>query len=109
MAWFVVLFVVSMAPGFFILWFVYHSVGAGRREITQPVLITFLAGCIAVLPAALIEGVAVPHVQNIVTGSVPGALVTALCVVAPTEELSKLLALGVALGRRGIVENSGTE
>jgi len=29
--------------------------------------------------------------------------------VAPTEELSKLLALGVALGRRGIVENSGTE
>ena len=99
MTWFVVLFVVSAAPGFFILWFVYHSLAAGRREITLPVLVTFLAGCVVVLPAALIEGVAVPYIQNAVTGLITQSLVIAFGVVAPTEELAKFLALGIVFRR----------
>jgi len=95
--WFVVLFVVATAPGVFILWFAYHSVGTERREFTLPVLVTFMAGCVAVVPAAVIEGIAVPHLQHVVTGTVLQALAIAFCVVAPTEELSKLLAMGISL------------
>ena len=106
MAWFVELFVLAAAPGCFILWIVYHTVGAGRREATLLILVTFLFGCVVVVPAAVVEGIAVPHVQNIVTGAVPRALAIAFCVVAPTEELCKLLALGVALKRPNAIASS---
>jgi RsiW-degrading membrane proteinase PrsW (M82 family) len=105
MAWFVTLFVVSTAPGFFILWFVYHSMGVGRREIPISVLVTFLAGCVVVLPAALIEGVAVPSVQRIVAGSVLQAFTIAFCVVAPIEETVKLLALVIVPRRKELISS----
>ncbi|MBN1881144.1 MAG: PrsW family intramembrane metalloprotease [Deltaproteobacteria bacterium] len=106
MALFVELFVVSTAPGFFILWFVYHVLSAGRREATLPILLTFLLGCAVVVPAALIEGIAVPHIQNIVAGTIPRALAIAFCVVAPTEELSRFLALVPDLRRPNSISTS---
>jgi len=106
MAWFVTLFVVSTAPGIFILWFVYHSMGAGRRVTPASVLVTFLAGCVVVLPAALIEGIAVPYVQRVVTGSVLSAFAVAFCVVAPVEETMKLLALVIAPRRKELITSS---
>jgi RsiW-degrading membrane proteinase PrsW (M82 family) len=91
---FIALLVLAIAPGFFILWYVYNR-DKYEREPKGLIVATFLIGAGVAVPAAFIElffewGSGVP-----MTGNIVGAFIGSFVIVAPVEEVAKFLAVRV--------------
>jgi protease PrsW len=90
----VALLLLAVAPGFFILWYVYHK-DKYEREPKGLIVVTFLLGVAVAVPAGIIEylfewGTGMP-----MTGNMLGAFLGSFFIVAPVEEVAKFLAVRV--------------
>jgi RsiW-degrading membrane proteinase PrsW (M82 family) len=90
----VALLLLAVAPGFFILWYVYHK-DKYEREPKGLIVVTFLLGVAVAVPAGIIEylfewGTGIP-----MTGNMLGAFIGSFFVVAPVEEVAKYFAVRV--------------
>jgi RsiW-degrading membrane proteinase PrsW (M82 family) len=91
---FIALLILAVAPGFFILWYVYNK-DKYEREPKGLIVATFFIGVAVAVPAALIEylferGTGIP-----MTGNILGAFIGSFFIVAPVEEVAKYLAVRV--------------
>jgi RsiW-degrading membrane proteinase PrsW (M82 family) len=91
---FLVLFVLAVAPGFFILWYIYNK-DKYEREPKGLIVWTFFIGVGMAVPAALVElllerGTGIP-----MTGNLLGAFFGSFIIVAPVEEVAKYLSVRV--------------
>jgi protease PrsW len=90
----VALLLLAVAPGVFILWYVYHK-DKYEREPKGLIVTTFFLGVAVAVPAGLIEylfewGTGIP-----MSGNLLGAFVGSFFIVAPVEEVAKYLAVRV--------------
>jgi hypothetical protein len=90
----VALFVIAVAPGLFILWYIHHK-DKYEPEPKGLIVATFFIGVGAAVPASLLEilfewGTGIPT-----EGNIPGAFIDAFLVVAPAEEIAKYLSVRV--------------
>jgi protease PrsW len=88
------LLVLAVAPGFFILWYVYNK-DKYEREPKGLIIGTFFIGVGVAVPAGLIEyffewGTGIP-----MSGNILGAFIGSFLVVAPVEEIAKFLSVRV--------------
>ena len=92
------LLVLAVAPGFFILWYIYTQ---DRYEPEPKKLIfkVFLWGAVSTIPAIIVEVLLEKALPVSGTTSLLGAFVGAFIVVAPIEELCKLSAVSVSAYR----------
>ncbi len=91
---FLALLILAVAPGFFILWYVYNK-DKYEPEPKGLIVATFFIGVGVAVPAALLEyffewASGVP-----MTGNILGAFVGSFFIVAPVEEVAKFLAVRV--------------
>jgi len=91
---FLTLFILSIAPGFFILWYIYHK-DKYEKEPKRLIIITFVLGAVAVIPAGTIENILMDLIGIPMEGNFLGAFIGAFFVVGPTEEFCKYLAVRV--------------
>jgi len=92
------LLVLAVAPGFFILWYIYYQ---DRYEPEPKKLIfkVFLWGAVSTIPAIIVEVVLEKALPVSGTTSLLGAFVGAFIVVAPIEEICKMSATYVSAYR----------
>jgi RsiW-degrading membrane proteinase PrsW (M82 family) len=90
----VALFVIAVAPGLFIMWYIHHK-DKYEPEPKGLIIATFFIGVGAAVPASLVEilfewGLGIPT-----EGNIPAAFINAFLVVAPAEEIAKYLSVRV--------------
>lgn len=90
----VALLILAIAPGFFILWYVYNK-DKYEREPKGLILATFFIGVGVAVPAGLIEYFFEWSTGIPMTGNMLGAFVGSFFVVAPVEEVAKFIAVRV--------------
>ncbi len=88
------LLILAVAPGFFILWYIYNK-DKYEREPKGLIVATFFIGVGIAVPAGLIEylfewGTGIP-----MTGNILGAFIGSFLIVAPIEEVAKYLSVRV--------------
>ena len=88
------LFVLAVAPGIFILWYVYHK-DKYEPEPKGLIVVTFLIGIGSAVPACLLELLYEGSLGIPMEGNIAGAFIGAFFIVAPVEEVSKYLAVRV--------------
>ena len=91
---FLTLFVLAISPGFFIIWYIYHK-DKYEKEPKRLIIITFVFGAVAVLPAGVSEVMLLKMLGISMTGSLLGAFISAFLIVAPTEEFFKYLSIRI--------------
>ena len=91
---FLALLLLALAPGFFILWYVYHK-DKYEPEPKGLILITFFFGILAAVPAGLIELFFERASGVPMTGNMLGAFIGSFFIVAPVEEIAKYLSVRV--------------
>ena len=87
-----VLIVLAFAPGVFWLWFFVRK-DVYRPEPRRLLALTFFLGMVAVIPAAIVEGVFLDESLVSEQGSLASFAAGMLLVVGPVEELSKFAAV----------------
>jgi RsiW-degrading membrane proteinase PrsW (M82 family) len=88
------LLLLAIAPGFFILWYVY-SKDKYEKEPKGLIIVTFLLGAVMVFPAGFLE-MGLERVIGIpMEGNFLGAFIGAFLVVAPIEEVCKYLSVRI--------------
>lgn len=91
---FLTLFVLSIAPGIFILWYVYNK-DKYEKEPKSLVIKTFFIGALFTIPAGLLEN-AISSITGIkMEGNLLQGFIGAFFFVAPIEEYTKYLAIRV--------------
>jgi len=91
---FLTLFVLAIAPGFFIIWYIYYK-DKYEKEPKRLIIITFVLGAVAVIPAGILENILIKMIGIPMTGNLLGALIGAFFIVAPTEEFFKYLSVRI--------------
>ena len=94
MTTFLTLFVLAIAPGFFIIWYIHYK-DKYEKEPKRLIIITFVFGAVAVIPAGIIEIILLKMTKVSVEGNFFGAFISAFFIVAPTEEFFKYLSVRI--------------
>jgi RsiW-degrading membrane proteinase PrsW (M82 family) len=88
------LLLLAVAPGFFILWYVYNK-DKYEREPKGLIVATFFIGVGVAVPAGLIELLFEWATGIPMTGNLLGAFIGSFFVIAPVEEVAKYLSVRV--------------
>lgn len=86
------LLILAVAPGFFILWYIYNK-DKYEREPKGLIVATFFIGVGVAVPAGLIEYFFEWATGMPMTGNMLGAFIGSFLVVAPVEEVAKFLSV----------------
>ncbi len=88
------LFLLAVAPAFFILWYVYHK-DKYEPEPKGLIVATFFIGAVLAVPAGFLEMVLEASSGIPIEGNIVGAFIGSFFIIAPIEEGAKLLSVGI--------------
>lgn len=88
------LLALAIAPGIFIIWYIYNK-DKYDKEPKRLIVITFFLGALSGIPAGIVEIILGNMVGVPMWGDATGAFIWAFLIVGPVEEIAKYLAVRV--------------